>query len=47
MNDALEILLELDMILFQTNPESLKEVLENYVNQKRLEFVEPQGDCCG
>lgn len=49
-SDALEILDELTSILDLTDDYSYEELYEQvrtYIYNKRLEFVEPQGDCCG
>ncbi len=49
-NDALEILDEIEALITSNawyGKDDLTEALSHYVNRKRLEFAEPQGDCCG
>lgn len=46
-DDALEILEEIQTILDDLDHFDLETRLRIYVQNKRLEFVEPQGDCCG
>jgi hypothetical protein len=47
--DVQEILGEvsglLDLVGNKSTPEDVLTVLQNYVQTKRLEFVQPQGDC--
>lgn len=50
MNDALEILNEIEILLNDIawySSDGMFNALNNYIQQKRLEFVAPQGDCCG
>lgn len=51
MNDALEILEDIKTIVNRkegwANAHCLQDAIDSYIQQKRLEFVEPQGDCCG
>lgn len=49
MNDALEILDEIEVILDNHTDDHFHRLvlIEEYVHQKRLEFAEPKGDCCG
>ena len=49
MNDALEILDEIEDIINNKawySGDALFNAINDYVNQKRTEFAEPQGDCC-
>lgn len=47
--DVVEIMAEvtsiLDHVVTKTTPDEVLDALETYVQNKRLEFVEPQGDC--
>ena len=47
MNDALEVLNDLEEWLkgFDNGPYPTE--LQSWIDNKRLEFLEPQGDCCG
>ena len=45
--DALEILDDIQAILDDLDTFDLETRLRTYVEGKRLEFAEPQGDCCG
>lgn len=47
-SDAEEILDDIWEILdTHAHGEYLGDMIYEYIQQKRLEFVEPQGDCCG
>ena len=48
MNDALEILNEIySIISYSKDEDVLLEDVRNYIDNKRLEFESPNGDCCG
>jgi hypothetical protein len=47
MEDALEILNNIQAILDDLDSFDLETRLRLYVDQKRTEFEEPNGDCCG
>ena len=48
MNDALEILDEIQNLIFKANNDSdALDQVSVYIVNKRQEFAEPRGDCCG
>jgi hypothetical protein len=47
MDDALEILNELEDLIDDLNNPFDVETLRNYIEQKRTEFEPSHGDCCG
>lgn len=50
MNDSQNILYELHNLIKDCaylEPEDILESFDNYIQQKRLEFQQPCGDCCG
>ena len=49
MDDALEIINELEEIITQHQVSTFDRLvlIEEYIAQKKTEFEEPNGDCCG
>lgn len=50
MADSLEILNDLHDLIKDCaylEPEDILESFDNYIQQKRTEYITPKGDCCG